>query len=83
MTVSTKIASRACGAPLAKNPPLRSGFSGLLGFIPQSPNTQNSSAATPRSGADFEKTSQQGTVAMMVKNGNEDQNYFQKKQAEL
>ena len=46
------LASNASGAPFAKNPPLRSGFSGLLRLPPQSPNTQNSSAATPLPGAD-------------------------------
>lgn len=52
IALSTKVASRAYGAPFAKNPPLRSGFSGLLRLPPQSPNTQNSSAATPLPGAD-------------------------------
>ena len=51
IALSTKVASRAYGAPFAKNPPLRSGFSGLLRLLPQSLNTQNSSAATPRAGA--------------------------------
>ena len=46
------LASRAYGAPFAKNLPLLSGFSGLLRLSPQSPNTQNSSAATPLPGAD-------------------------------
>lgn len=55
IALSTKVASRAYGAPFAKNPPLRSGFSGLLRLPPQSPNTQNSSAATPRPGADVRK----------------------------
>ena len=50
-----KLASRAYGAPFAKNPTLRPGFSGLLRLPPQSPNTQNSSAATPRPGADVRK----------------------------
>ena len=52
IALSTKVASRAYGAPFAKNLPLRSGFSGLLRLPPQSPNTQNSSAATPLPGAD-------------------------------
>ena len=47
------LASRAYGAPFAETLPLCSGFSDLLGFTPQSPNTQNSSAATPRPGAFF------------------------------
>ena len=51
IALSTKVASRAYGAPFAKKLPLRSGFSGLLRLLPQSPYTQNSSAATPRSGA--------------------------------
>jgi len=55
IALSTKVASRAYGAPFAKNLPLHSGFSGLLRLPPQSPNTQNSSAATPRSGADVRK----------------------------
>ena len=55
IALSTKVASRAYGAPFAKNLPLRSGFSGLLRLPPQSPNTQNSSAATPRPGADVRK----------------------------
>ena len=53
IALSTKVASRAYGAPFAKNLPLRSGFSGLLRLPPQSLNTQNSSAATPRPGAFF------------------------------
>ena len=53
IALSTKVASRAYGAPFAKNPTLRSGFSDLLRLPPQSPNTQNSSAATPRPGAFF------------------------------
>ena len=57
IALSTKVASRAYGAPFAKNPPLHSGFSDLLGLPPQSPNTQNSSAATPRAGAVLIKTS--------------------------
>jgi len=52
IALSTKVASRAYGAPFAKTLPLCSGFSDLLGFTPQSPNTQNSSAATPLPGAD-------------------------------
>ena len=52
IALSTKVASRAYGAPFAKKTPLRSGFSGLLRLPPQSPNTQNSSAATPLPGAD-------------------------------
>ena len=55
IALSTKVASRAYGAPFAKNPPLRSVFSGLLRLPPQSPNTQNSSAATPRPGAYVKK----------------------------
>lgn len=55
IALSTKVASRAYSAPFAKNPPQCSGFSGLLRLPPQSPNTQNSSAATPRSGADVRK----------------------------
>ena len=61
------LASNASGAPncpfhksgkqgiwraICENLPLRSGFSGLLRLPPQSPNTQNSSAATPLPGAD-------------------------------
>ena len=64
------LASNASGAPncpfhksgkqgiwraICENLPLRSGFSGLLRLPPQSPNTQNSSAATPRPGADVRK----------------------------
>ena len=64
------LASNASGAPncpfhkrgkqgiwraICENLPLRSGFSGLLRLPPQSPNTQNSSAATPRSGAYVKK----------------------------
>ena len=51
IALSTKVASRAYGAPFAKKLPLRFGFSGLLRLLTQSPYTQNSSAATPRSGA--------------------------------
>ena len=65
------LASNASGAPncpfhksgkqgiwraICENLPLCSGFSGLLRLPPQSPNTQNSSAATPRPGADVRKT---------------------------
>ena len=64
------LASNASGAPncpfhksgkqgiwraICENLPLRSGFSGLLRLPPQSPNTQNSSAATPRPGAYVKK----------------------------
>ena len=50
------MARRAYGAPFAKNLPLRSDFSGLLRLPPRSPNTQNSSAATPPSRCCFLKT---------------------------
>mgnify|MGYP006351974889 CR=1 FL=1 len=66
IALSTKVASRAYGAPFAKNPPLRSGFSDLLGFTPQSQNTQNSSAAAPRPGATLGKN----VSIKRVKSGN-------------
>jgi len=47
-----------------------SGFSGLLRLPPQSTNTQNSSAATPRPGADVRKNAHLCTVAMRAKNEN-------------
>lgn len=78
IALSTKVASRAYGAPFAKNPPLHSGFSGLLGFPPQSPNTQNSSAATPRPGANFAKILSFMYCSNEGKNRNEDLNFFQK-----
>ena len=71
IALSTKVASRAYGAPFAKNLPLHSGFSGLLRFPHQSPNTQNSSAATPRSGATLGETSHLSTIVKRSKNKNE------------
>ena len=66
-----KLASRAYGAPFANNPTLRSGFSGLLRLPPQSPNTQNSSAATPRPGADVRRSFSFKYYSKKVKNKNE------------
>ena len=80
IALSTKVASRAYGAPFAKNPPRHSGFSGLLRLPPQSPNTQNSSAATPRSGADFEKLSFM-YYSNDGKNGNEELCFLESKKS--
>ena len=80
------LASNASGAPncpfhksgkqgiwraLCKNLPLCSGFSGLLRLPPQSPNTQNSSAATPRPGADVRRSFSFKYYNKEVKNKNE------------
>ena len=46
-----KLASRACGAPHAKNKLLRRLVFTLVGVFPNPQNTQNSSVAAPRSGA--------------------------------
>ena len=80
------LASNASGAPncpfhksgkqgiwraICENLPLRSGFSGLLRLPPQSPNTQNSSAATPRPGADVGRSFSFKYYSKEVKNKNE------------
>ena len=76
------LASRAYGAPFAKNPPRHSGFSGLLRLPPQSPNTQNSSAATPRPGAYVKKIFSIKYCGKEGKSENWRYDYFPKEKAE-